>query len=232
MDKTVKTTYRPILKAVLFDLDGTLVHSTVNFIKLKNQTIDHLTREGLSPNLFSTEMKTYDILQLASVHLKKRGYLEQDVARVFNKIEWIWNRIELESVNKTVCINGVKKTLRKLKECGLKIGVVTRGCRQYAKEALQNSSLLNLVDVIVGRDDAPPKPRPDPLIKALRMLGFRADEAVMIGDGIDDAQCAKSSKVHFIGIAPEVTAKNSFLDLPCKTIIPNLTHLIRVLALS
>ncbi|UCH37083.1 MAG: hypothetical protein JSV76_05185, partial [Candidatus Bathyarchaeota archaeon] len=62
----IKVALHPTLKAILFDLDGTLIHSTVNFVKLKKQTLYLLAREGLSSDFFSLEMKTYEILQLAS----------------------------------------------------------------------------------------------------------------------------------------------------------------------
>lgn len=231
MNKTINIAAQPMLKAVLFDLDGTLVHSTVNFIKLKKQTRDLLAREGLSHDLFSLDLKTYEILQLASRHFEKRGCSESDIAQIFTEIERVWNQIELELVGKTTSIDGVRDTLRELNERGLKIGVVTRGCRNYAKAALRYSSLISMVDVIVGRDDALPKPRPDPLIKALHLLEIQADEAVMVGDGEDDAQCAKNGKVRFIGIDPKITNSNLFHDLPCETVIPNLTHLIHILAL-
>lgn len=232
MNKIIKIAAQPMLKAVLFDLDGTLVHSTVNFLKLKKQTLDLLARVGLSHDLFSLDMKTYEILQLASSYFEKRGYSESDIEKIFTNIERVWNQIELELVGKTTSIDGVRETLRELKKRELKIGVVTRGCRKYAEDALRRSSLISMVDVIVGRDDALPKPRPDPLIKALRLLELQADEVVMVGDGVDDAQCATNSKVRFIGIDSKVTNNNLFHDLPCVTVIPNLPHLLHILALK
>lgn len=221
---------RPVrFRAVIFDLDGTLINSAVDFVELKKRTIELLRQKGLSAEIFSTEMKTYEIMWRASTLLREGGVTEEDIALANREVSDVWNRIELESVDKTTSIDGANETLLELKKRGFKIGVVTRGCREYAMEALRITGLLESVDVLVGRDDTvQPKPSPDPLIKAIRTLNLRLDEAVMIGNNTDDAQCAYTAKVRFIGITREPSTLRD-LGTGFETLLTDLNNLIPML---
>lgn len=218
------------VKAVVFDLDGTLIHSAVDFARLKRETIDFLTRNGLPAESFSTEMKSYDIMLLASELFRKKGLTEKELTFMSKRIEAIWNWIELESVSKATPVKGAKKTLLELRKRGLKVGIVTRGCREYATEALEITGLPDLVDIIVGRDDvAQSKPCPDPLIKAMETLGLKAEEVVMVGDNVDDAQCAQGAKVRFIGVKSGTSTTKTFKDLKYEVLLEDLGDLTTLL---
>lgn len=217
------------LKAIIFDLDGTLIHSAVDFMKLKRKTLELLALQGLSAKKFSTQMKTYKMIQLASTLFDKKGFTKQDFELAKKKIEEVWDLIELESVKKTTTIEGVEDMLINLKKKGFKIGIVTRGCRKYAIEVLKILGLLNLVDVLVGRDDTPePKPSPEPLIKAIKTLGFRTGETIMVGDNIEDAQCALSAKVRFIGVTSISSTRVAFEKLRCEAVLSDVKNLIQL----
>lgn len=222
---------RPVrVRGVIFDLDGTLIHSAVDFTKLKRRTIEFLMKRGLSAEIFSMDMKTYEIMWCASTLFKEKGVTEENIALTNREVSEMWNQIELESVGKTTPIDGANETLLELKKRGFKIGVVTRSCREYAVEALRITGLLEYVDVLVGRDDtARPKPSPDPLIKAIRTLNLRTDETVMIGDNIDDAQCACGAKVRFIGIMRESSALRAFEGAKFEALHNDLENLIDML---
>jgi len=214
------------VKAVIFDLDGTLIHSAVDFTKLKRETISLLADKGLPAKNFSTDMRSYDIMFLASELFRKKGLTEKELAVTRKKIEAIWNRVELESVGIAAPIEGVKETLLRLRKHGLKIGIVTRGCRAYAIKTLKTTSLLSMVDLIVGRDDVPEsKPCPEPLMKAVEALGLKAEEAVMVGDNVDDVQCAQGAKVRFVGVKSEALTAETIRNLKCEVLLEDLGDL-------
>ncbi len=224
--------FRPrpdLVRGVIFDLDGTLVHSAIDFTKLKRKTIEFLMERGLPAEIFSMDMRTSEIMQFASTLLKEKRATEEEISMMKNAVNKMWNQIELESVGKTTPIDGANKTLLELKKRGLKIGVVTRSCREYALEALKITGLSENVDVLVGRDDtAQPKPSPDPLLKAIKALSLGTDEVVMIGDNIDDAQCACNAKVYFIGFI-RGSSTIAFEGAKLETLHINLENLIDML---
>lgn len=78
---------RPIrVRAVVFGLDGTLIHSTVKFTKLKQETIGFLVHKGLSAEKFSTSIKTYEMMRIISTILREKEFTKQDITLVYRKI--------------------------------------------------------------------------------------------------------------------------------------------------
>jgi len=196
--------YKSQIKAVMFDLDDTLIHSTIDFMKLKRKTIDFYSSLGISPDTLFPNMKTHEILQKATSMLRKKGYTPREILCIVKKTSILWNQIELENISSTCPIEGAKKTLTTLKKQSYDVGVVTRSCRRYALKVLKLTGLLEFVDVIVARDDCEKdKPDPEPLVHAMKAVGSKAEETIMIGDSITDFLCSKNAGVRFIGVLHE-----------------------------
>lgn len=89
---------------------------------------------------------------------------------------------------------GVFEMLNQIKKAGGKIAVVTASRKRWVKRALRNNELRDLVDVFLGMEDITyVKPDPESLLKALRLMGGRADEAIMIGDNGKDIMAGKAA---------------------------------------
>ena len=190
----------PRSRCVIFDLDGTLVRSTVDFTRLKLETIRLLKELGLPTMDLSEKMKTYEIMARVRKHVENRGtYLSYD--EIARRVTQVWDSVELENVNKTTIIPGALPVLKTLRNRWFSIGIVTRGCHMYAVRALETTSLLAFVDLILGRDDtANPKPDPEPLLYAMSIFNAKPSEVVMVGDSAEDSECAKLAGVRFIGV--------------------------------
>jgi len=84
--------------------------------------------------------------------------------------------------------------------------VITLLPADVAVEVLEHHDLLvgREIDFVIGRDpDIRPKPEPDGVLEACRLLGIQASDAVMIGDSTWDAQAALAAGAEFIGVPPE-----------------------------
>jgi len=210
MTKTTKD--RPNLskaKAFMFDLDGTLIRSAVDFVKLKRETIRHLSKLGIETEGLSERMRTYEIMARLR-ELEARGKLKLPYARVVAEVTSVWDKVELETVERTEKIPGVDDALRMLKSRKIGVGVITRGCRTYATEALRIAELLPFIDIIVGRDDVgEAKPSPEPLLRAMTALGVGPHETVMVGDTAEDAACARRAGVLFVGVLTGLSDRDS-----------------------
>jgi HAD superfamily hydrolase (TIGR01509 family) len=89
--------------------------------------------------------------------------------------------------------------LRLLKAAGVKTCVVTN--RWLAGLAVANSGIGGLVDAVVGADDVTNvKPDPEPVAKALTLLGVGAGEAVYVGDTVIDMRAGVGAGVRSVGI--------------------------------
>ncbi len=187
------------LKAVIFDLDETLIHSKIDFKKMKLRIITFLQCVGVRRGLLDDKMLNVEIINAATENLRRKGFSEEEIQRVLAKAEKIMNQVELESVDGAITIDGVSETLEALKTKGVMIGVMTNSCREYTEKVLTKFGLMQQVDVIVARDDVnQPKPSPEHAFHMLRLLGVSADDAVLVGDHWLDAKCAKESGLKFI----------------------------------
>jgi phosphoglycolate phosphatase len=190
----------PRSRCIVFDLDGTLVRSTVDFTRLKLETIRVLKELGLPTMDLSEKMKSYEIMARVQELVKncRTSLSYEEIAR---RVTQVWDSVELENVNKTTMMPEAVLVLETLRERGFSIGIVTRGCHAYAVRALETTGLLPFVNLILGRDDtANPKPDPEPLLHAMSIFHAEPSEMVMVGDSSEDSKCAKSAGVRFIGV--------------------------------
>jgi len=187
-------------RCVVFDLDGTLVRSTVDFIKLKLETIRLLNELGLLTTGLSEKMKTYEIMARVRKYVENHGAsLSYD--DILRRVTHIWDSVELENVNKTTVMPCAVQVLERLRNRQFSIGIITRGCHVYAVRALETTALLPYVDIILGRDDTTnPKPDPEPLLCMMTIFGAKPSEVVMVGDSVEDSECARLAGVRFIGV--------------------------------
>ena len=187
------------MKAVVFDLDGTLVHSRIDFGKMKRRSIGLLEASGVEPGLLTEKMGNYDIERLSTEDLRTRGVSEEDIGKIFQKVSEIMNEVELEALGDVELFEGVSETLEKLKNRGLRIGIVTRSCREYADRVIERLKLRGLIDAVLARDDvSKPKPDPEHLLSLMTILGVKPSETVMVGDHAMDALCAQNAGVRFL----------------------------------
>ncbi len=190
----------PRTRCIIFDLDGTLVRSAVDFVRLKSETIRLLEEMGLPTAGLSEKMKTYQIMSKVQEQIKTGGN-NLPYEEISRRVTQVWDSCELERVAETTIAAGAREVLETLSGRGFSIGIVTRGCHAYAVRALETTGLLQFVGLILGRDDtANPKPDPEPLLYAMSIFHAKRTEVVMVGDSAEDSECARLAGVRFIGV--------------------------------
>lgn len=103
--------------------------------------------------------------------------------------------------------------------------VVTLLSDEPARAALQRHG-ADIPVLIPRRADLRPKPAPDPIIEACRLLEVNPSDSVMIGDSTWDAEAAASAGCGFVGV-PAVTAGGSRFPRGVAT-APDLVHALRI----
>lgn len=191
------------VKAIIFDLDNTLIESRINFREMKSSVINLFVSMGVSPNLLNANMLNFEIINVSKEYLSKR-MSEEKVKEILKKAYEIMNKFEIESLKDAKLMEDAISVLKFLDEMGFKIGIVTNGCRKYAEKIIDMFGIGKYIDALVARDDVPnPKPDPRHLQHILNILNVSAEEAVFIGDHWIDAICAKKAKVPFILVSKE-----------------------------
>lgn len=189
------------LRAVIFDLDDTLVLSTVDFPKFKRLVIEEIVSLGEDRALYDPAETIVKILERFERRMTDRGLQETEIKAVLARLDRIMDTVELERVDETEALPGATETLTFLRARGVKIGILTRGCATYASRALARTRLEGLADALECRNsDTRPKPDPESYLRLVAALGVDKDQTVFVGDHPIDAQCALNAGVPFIGV--------------------------------
>ena len=189
------------LKGVVFDLDDTLVQSTVDYERFKHLIISRIEEDGDDPAAYSPTENILSLLARYTGRMRGRGVPEERILESMREFERIMDDVELERVHETRDIDGAAELLRQLRARGVKVGVLTRGCERYAYKALELTGLRDLVDEVEPRrSDVPPKPSPESYLRLVGRMGLEVDETIMVGDHVIDAQCAENAGATFIGV--------------------------------
>lgn len=189
------------VKAVVFDLDDTLIESTVDYGKFKALTIEWLVQNGERREDYSPQETIVAIVKRYEDRLRARGVPEEDVRRRLAELDRIMDEVEMERVEESVAYPGARELLKLLRANGKKIGILTRGCELYTRTALARAGLADLVDAVESRNsETRPKPDGQAYEKLAGRLGLKSAETLLVGDHPIDGQCARNAGVPFVAV--------------------------------
>lgn len=178
----------PKLLTVLLDLDGTLIDSLRLILDSYHHT---LARHGLPPRTDEEWLKgvgTPLTVQLAEWR-DEIGTIEAMIAT--------YRDYNLKHHDRMVTVYpGVLEAVREIKSAGLQTGLVTSKNRQGALRGLKLVGLEALMDVLVCADEVTnPKPHPEPVEKAVALLGADPASTVYVGDSVHDMHSGRAAGV-------------------------------------
>ena len=183
-------------KAVLIDLDGTLVDSIPDLAMAANAMRRDLGMQELPLDLLSHFVgKGMDNLIKRSL----AGSLDapEPDADLFIRAKDAFKRHyhQLNGLHSKV-YPGVIEGLQRLQAMGLHLAVVTNKPHEFTMPLLERTDLYKYFDVVVSGDScAEKKPHPLPLFYACNELDVHEAEAVFIGDSMNDAQAAQAAQM-------------------------------------
>jgi len=189
------------MRAVVFDLDGTLVHFDLDMEALKRELLTVLSRVGVPASLFSVKDSMTDLLDKVEAYIRASGLSEEAVKRIWDEAFKAIERFEEKALHTARLVPGAYEVLATLKKRGLKIGLFTLNSSAVAVNVLKRLGISRFFDVMVARDLVEDvKPNPAHLSRVLEELGVRPEEAAVVGDTPFDIRCAKKVGALAIGI--------------------------------
>lgn len=205
--------------AVLFDLDGTLVETNIDFPLMKREMLRIAALAGVPEE----ELLSYDILGIVQCVEEMLG---EDSGGEFRIQAYrILEEIELRHSRDTKEIAYAGELLAALKSRGVKIGIVTRNCRAASEMSIQIAGLLP--DVMLAREDvAKAKPHPEHLLIALSRLDASPECSVMVGDHIMDIRAGKDAGLRTIGILATSSDPGFFDELAPDAVVESLKEIL------
>ncbi len=223
-----------VIEAVVFDLDGTLIHTSVDFRKMKQRLLEELTRRGVKLTLLDPQDTIVNNLDRGIKDLASRGRGAEEMD-LRDEVGRLMDLTEMEKVSETRPVGGAGDCLRILEEHGLMIGLLTRGSRAYALAALRNAGLKQGFDAMVCRDDHPEeeaKPNGKAMERVASLLGIPSENCLMVGDHSMDLTCARSTSAQFVGVLTGSFDWRDWKKCDCPTVIASVDELPALLGIK
>jgi len=199
------------IKAVIFDLDGTIVDFNIDFKAARAEVVHLLTKQGLPSSLLSVNESVFVTLKKAEKHMKENGKEKQEFAKLKENVISVVERYEAKAAHETNLVPGILETFKTLKRMKLKIALFTANGEKSTNHILRRFRLRQFFDTIITRESVlAVKPDPAHLEATLRALKVRPEEAIVVGDSVRDMECARQLKVLAVGVA---TGLSSIEDL-------------------
>lgn len=181
-------------KAVIFDLDGTLLNTLEDLKESTNYALSQFN----FPTRTLEEVRTF--VGNGVRKLIERAVPKNCDTETVEKCLSIFKEHYAENMyNHTAPYDGILEMLEDLHKKEIKIGVVSNKFDAAVKE-LCKKYFNDLIDIAIGQfDDVPPKPSPEGVLKAMRELECK--NAIYVGDSDVDILTAKNANLPCIGVS-------------------------------
>jgi phosphoglycolate phosphatase len=184
----------PITPTIVFDLDGTLVHTVPDIaaaldIALASYNVPP-TSAAEAATMMGDGLSEFFWHALVAKRLNLPA-LEADAARKRFIAGYARSPAQLSEV-----YPGARELLQELRDRGVRTAVCTNKIEKIALDILQRLKLRGLLDAVVGaRDDRPMKPDPRPLLEAVARAGGRIERTLLVGDTGADNGAALAARI-------------------------------------
>lgn len=189
------------IKAIIFDLDGTLIDSMYVWRKID---IDFLAERGLKvPPDYEQAIKTMHFETAAEYTIARFGFKESP-----QEIMSIWLNMALNEYAHNVRLkDNAEELLKRLKTLSVKIGIATSSKPILAEPVLKNNGVYDCFDIICYTSEVSlDKRHPDIYLLTAKKLGVKPEECVVFEDIIDGINGAKLAGMKTIAVYDEGSA--------------------------
>jgi len=188
------------IKAIVWDLDGTLIHFKIDYIRARRTAIKILKSYGVPKRLLTVNISILENMKSAREFFSEEGYTQKKINEIIEEVNNDIIKIEYEAAQDATMIKGIDQVLEFARNNNLKQAIFTFNTRRNAEISLKKVNLLHYFDLIVGRDNITNlKPHPDHLTYICKILKVKTDEILVIGDNVRDIEAAINVGAYSIG---------------------------------
>jgi len=210
--------------AVIFDFDYTLADATPAIVECTNRALSEL---GYSERGEEAIKKTVGMI-LEDMFKALTGVADSGKANRFRSL--FRARADLIMADSTVLLPDAIRILSKLKEAGIKTGIVTTKYRYRIEQVLEKYGIACLIDNVIGFEDVEnAKPDPEGLLKIIAILKDEKNNVLYVGDSHIDAETAANAVVDFAAITTGTTAREACERYPNVAVTEDLAGLMNFL---
>lgn len=214
------------IQGVVFDFDGTLVDASIPIVRSFNIALE---QTGL-PVLDENDIRKLIGRPLAEMFRTVAPDASDSlIDELFARYRTAFKPI---SVELSKPMPGMEQLLDALPS-SIKLGIATSRISDGAVHILEAMKYLERFDAIVGLEHVQrPKPDPEPVWAALRIMGVEPASALMVGDVPDDMRAGRNAGAQAVGLSSEIHTPDILYAAGANRVIARLDELIPLVAAS
>jgi phosphoglycolate phosphatase len=192
-----------MLKAIIFDFDGTLTELTLNFPLLRSE-VEAIAMRYTAPATIETLDGYYIIEMIYELERRIGSRGEVFVKEAFDKLR----SLEVESAVGKDVYPYTRLVLGSLRAKGVRTGIITRTCIEVVRQVFPDVD--EYVEAVVTRDDMRlVKPHPAQVEEVMRILHVTPGEAMLVGDHPTDVSAGKAAGLITAGVLAGRTTREA-----------------------
>lgn len=212
-----------MIRGVIFDFDGTLAETDIDFGLMRRRVLEVADRWSLTDHL-DERRYILEIVEDAVAMLPEdddRQRFREETAKAMCDVELVFTSVASP-------FPGVPETLERLRECGHRVGIVTRNCRAGVRSVFDRHPMHH--EVLLTRDDVERvKPDPAHLHEALKALDVAPEHALMVGDHITDIEVGHAAGTWTAGVLTAKTTREQFAEAGAHLVLDSVADLMDLL---
>lgn len=178
-------------KLIIFDMDGTLIDSSLTLARAINHVRQNLGLKAMEEEHILSKVNQAD--------LNPAQYFYETETFSPQQEEWFSGYYTQNHEQEIRLYDGIKNLLEELKEKGFKLALATNAYKISALESLSYLNILEFFDMVICHDEVKRgKPYPDMLYRVLEELNIKNNEAIFVGDGERDEMASNSANIEYI----------------------------------
>ncbi len=202
------------IKAIVFDLDGTLIDSSKGILESLFNAIHYY---GLKPVITKVDSHFFMGKNLEETLAILVPGSEKDIIKKIG--DRYINDYHNNYTHKAQTFEGVAQTIQALSQKGFKMAVATAKYTECAEAELKSSGIRKFFDDVRGSDEgSPAKPDPKLLFEICNKLGVAPSETLMVGDTDRDVVFGKNAGAHTCAVTYGGLSKEEFIK---RNILPD-----------
>ena len=197
------------IKAIIFDLDGTLADTVEAIAEAVNLTMEHFGYKTHSCDEVRRAVGNGARMLIKRCMPEPDSFDDEKVSHVLSHYDDMYRQTYIHTDR---CYDGVREAVIKLAESGFKVAILSNKQNEYVKALAKILFPSDIISIAQGQTDLPIKPDPTVPLMIAERLGVRPEECAFVGDSDVDVMTAHSAGMVQLGVSWGFRSKEVLLS--------------------